>query len=84
MRKVVILLVLFLNAGLMLGQEGPKQGHEESMAFNKPDAFIENIVIWVSVAIVIATLYITLKYMFFPGEKDPHHIKNIVTDEGIE
>lgn len=83
MKKFIILIVLLLSTGFLWAQDAEQGDHE--VVFNKPDAFTENLVVWICVAIVAVTLVITLKVLFFPGEKDPKHIKNIVIDEeGIE
>ncbi len=74
------MIILVTHVSAMLAQEHGG-GHEHHMAFNKPDAYAANLIVWISVGIVLLTLYITLKYIFFPGEKDPNHIKNIVKDE---
>ena len=79
MKRLLILgLILLGNIGALLAQD---HGGEHKMVFTKPDAAIANIIVWISVGVVVFTLYITLKYIFFPGEKDPNHIKNIVKDE---
>lgn len=81
MKKIVFLLiVLATHAGAIFAQEHGGD-HEHEMVFSKPDAYAANLIVWISVGVVLLTLYITLKYIFFPGEKDPNHIKNIVKDE---
>lgn len=71
--------------GMLFAQEIEKaqEGHHHAVSFNKPNAFAANVIIWVSVAVVIVTLALTLKYMIWPHEDNPNHIKNIVKDEGF-
>lgn len=86
MKKYVSLIAtFFIGNGILLAQEMSKAhtaGHHHGFTLTKPGAYLANAFVWISVGIVIATLVLTLKYLFFPGEKDPNHIKNIVKDEG--
>lgn len=50
---------------------------------SKTNAFIDAIIIWIAVAIVLVTLYLSIKFLVKPNENDPKHIKNITKDEGF-
>ncbi len=88
MKKYVYLIAaFFIGSGMTIAQEmakGHAAGHHHGFTLTKPGAYLANAFVWISVGIVVATLVLTLKYIFFPGEKDPNHIKNIVKDEGFE
>lgn len=79
-----LLIVFFLRKGMLFAQKTAEkaQGHHHA-AFQKPDAWIANTIIWVCVAIVILALVLSIKYLVKPNEGDPKHIKNIVKDEGF-
>ena len=47
------------------------------------NAMLDAIIIWVAVIIVLATLFMSIKFLIKPEEKDPKHIKNITRDEGF-
>ncbi|MGO3238547.1 MAG: hypothetical protein ACTIKA_09765 [Psychroflexus halocasei] len=49
----------------------------------KTNAFVDAIIIWIAVAIVLVTLYLSIKFLVKPDENDPKHIKNITKDEGF-
>ncbi len=86
MKKIVFLIGGFLLlTGRALAQEAAPitQASHHNTPFTKPDAYIANTIIWVSVGVVVYTLILTLKYMFKPEEDNPDHIKNIVLDEGF-
>lgn len=81
MKKVVFFLLnVFLGLNVVFAQD---QGGHGDVPFQKPDEVVADIIIWVSVAVVVVTLILTLKYLFLPKENDPNHIKNIVKDEGF-
>ena len=40
-----------------------------------PDSSMDYIIVWVMVAIVIATLFFSIKWLIVPGEKSDKHIK---------
>jgi hypothetical protein len=40
------------------------------------------LIIWVTVAVVLATLFFSLKYLLSPGEKSKNHIKRLVLNYG--
>lgn len=81
MKKIVFLVLsLFMRVESLLAQE-MEHGDHHKMAFQKPDEWVADTIIWVSVAIVVATLILTLKYLLKPKENDPNHIKNIIIDE---
>lgn len=85
MKKTVLALLVFLvSRGALLAQNAAEktEGYH-SAPFNKPDATVENIVIWVSVSIVVAAFVLSVKYLVKPNEDNPKHIKNIVKDEGF-
>lgn len=87
MKKFVILLVTFFVGNVMLFAQEMNhpgmEGHAHNASFTKPDAFVANTIIWVSVGVVVVTLILTLKYLFKPKEDSPNHIKNIVLDDGF-
>lgn len=80
MKKYLVLAIVFLVGSFSLVAQEMEHG-EHTVPFNKPDAWIANLVVWVSVGVVFVTLIWTLIYLFKPGEKNPDHIKNIVVDE---
>lgn len=80
MKKYVILVLAILMGG---GSYMFAQGEEHSISFNKPDTFAANLLIWISVAVVVFTLILTIKFLVDPKEDNPDHIKNIVKDEGF-
>lgn len=83
-RTIVLMIGFFLGNGFLFAQKAAEKTKGQHHApFNKPDAFIANTVIWVSVAIVILALVLSIKYLVKPDEGDPKHIKNIVKDEGF-
>ncbi|HLS29937.1 MAG TPA: hypothetical protein VK021_03700 [Flavobacteriaceae bacterium] len=85
MKKIVFLLLnIFLGFNAVFAQNGKfDQGGHGDVPFQKPDEVIADIIVWVSVAVVVVTLVLTLKYLFMPKENDPNHIKNIIKDEGF-
>lgn len=78
MKKIVTLIICFFVGWGMAFAHG---GHKTS--FSKPDATVANVIIWVSVSIVLVTLFLSIKYLVKPKENDPNHIKNVVKDEGF-
>jgi len=78
MKKFVTLLLCFFVGWNTAFAHG---GHKVS--FSKPDAAAANAIIWISVAIVLVTLFLSIKYLVRPKENDPNHIKNVVRDEGF-
>lgn len=88
MKKYVYLIgVFFIGNGMAFAQRvlpDQPEGHAHEFALTQPGAYWANALVWISVGVVIVTLVLTLKYIFFPGEKDPNHIKNIIKDEGLE
>ncbi len=48
-----------------------------------PNRMLDAIIIGVAIMIVLFTLFMSIKYLFKPGENNPNHIKNIVKDEGF-
>lgn len=87
-RKILLILGMLLIKGTLFAQEmehmGEQQHGNHDFMFTKPGAAVANSIVWISVAVVVFTLYLTLKYIFFPGENNPKHIKYIVTDGYIE
>lgn len=85
MKKIVFFLLnVFVGLNAVFAQHGGhEQGGHGDVSFQKPDQVIADIIIWVSVAVVLITLVLTLKYLFWPKENDPNHIKNIIKDEGF-
>lgn len=86
MKKLVILLIIwFFGIKETFAQEHGNidQGGHHDVPFQKPDELIADTIVWVSVAVVAVTLFLTLKYLFKPKENNPDHIKNIIKDEGF-
>lgn len=79
MKKFVCIIVT-----LIVGVSSAFAHGDHEMSLLRPGATFGNALVWISVGVVVATLILTLKYLFFPGEKDPNHIKNIVKDEEFE
>lgn len=48
-----------------------------------PSGTLDYIIIWVGVIIVVATLFLSVKYLIKPKENNPDHIKYIVKNEGF-
>ena len=48
-----------------------------------PSGPLDYIIIWVGLIIVLATLFMSVKYLIRPKENNPDHIKNIVKNEGF-
>ncbi len=85
MKKVVFLIVVFfIGKGTLFAHQMQMEGHHHEFTLTRQGAYVANALVWISIGVVIVTLFLTLKYMFFPGEKDPKHIKNIVKDEYFE
>lgn len=42
-----------------------------------PSGTLDYIITWTAVAAVAVTLFLSVKFLFKPGEGDPAHIKNI-------
>jgi len=78
------MLTIFLGVKNLFAQEGNhEQGGHDSVPFQKPDEIVADTIIWISVAVVVITLILTLKYLIKPKENNPNHIKNIVKNEGF-
>lgn len=45
-----------------------------------PNGNFDFVIVTIAAVVVSLTLVLSIKYLFRPGEKDPHHIKNIVID----
>ena len=48
-----------------------------------PTGTIDYFIMGTALVIVIATLYLSFKYLIKPQESNPDHIKNIVKNEGF-
>lgn len=48
-----------------------------------PSGTIDYVIIFTATAVVLFTVYLTVKYLFRPCENNPEHIKNIVRNEGF-
>ncbi len=48
-----------------------------------PSGNLDYVIMGVALVIVIATLYLSFKFLFKPQESNPDHIKNIVRNEGF-
>ena len=46
-----------------------------------PQGNIDYIIIWIMVAVTMATLYFSVKWLLRPGEKDKEHIKRFILNE---
>lgn len=82
-KSVLFVFVLLLGKGMLFAQElsHMQMDHEHPMPFVKPDEWIANTIVWTSVSVVIITLVWTLKYLIYPGEKNPNHIKNLILQD---
>lgn len=47
----------------------------------QPGGFIDYLIVIIGVLIVAFVFILMIKYMFFPGEKDPSHIKRIILEK---
>lgn len=85
MKKIVFLLMgFFLGINKIFAQAGETaHADHHSVPFQKPDEIVADTIVWISVAVVVFTLILTLKYLFKPKEDNPDHIKYIVKDEGF-
>lgn len=43
-----------------------------------PDSQWDYVIVWITVAIVLVTLFYSVKWLCKPGEKDKSHIKNFI------
>lgn len=48
-----------------------------------PTGTIDYVIMATALVIVLATLYLSFKYLIKPRENNPDHIKNIVRNEGF-
>lgn len=48
-----------------------------------PTGTIDFVIMGVGIIIVVATLFLSVKYLIRPKESNPDHIKNIVRNEGF-
>jgi len=43
-----------------------------------PEGKWDYVIVWIAVAIVLATLFFSVKWLIRPGEKSDHHIKRFI------
>lgn len=48
-----------------------------------PENQLDYIIIWTAVITVLGTLYLSIKFLINPREKDKNHIKNIIVENEI-
>ncbi len=77
---LVFILLIYANAEAQLFCEPTSATNGNPPQSN---AMLDAIIIWVAVIIVLATLFMSIKFLIKPEEKDPKHIKNITKDEGF-
>jgi len=82
MKKLqLIIFLLILHAGVIAcdicDKQQPKilQGVTHGAG---PDNNWDYVIVWITVAIVIVTLYLSVKWLFRPGEKSKDHIKRLI------
>ena len=46
-----------------------------------PDSRWDYVIMWVVIAITVASLYYSVKWLIRPGEKEPNHIKYSILNE---
>ncbi|HZW77356.1 MAG TPA: hypothetical protein VFF21_03500 [Flavobacteriaceae bacterium] len=89
MKRIINILLIFLFGGMSytracdVCQRNQPAGFEKITHGAGPSGMIDYIIIWTSVIIVVATLYMAFKLLIKPNEKNPDHIKNIVRNEGF-
>lgn len=89
MKRIVLFIILMFSAGLErvlacdVCQKNQPAGFKNITHGAGPSGTMDYIIIWTSVVIVLATLYLSFKYLIKPQESNPDHIKNItITDYG--
>lgn len=81
-KRYLVLLILFFNQSVWAQWYcEPTSATNGSSPQSNP--MLDAIIIWVAVAIVLFTLFLSIKFLVKPEEKDPNHIKNITKDEGL-
>jgi len=87
LKFLITVLVFFLGHQFALACEVCKKqqpaGFENITHGAGPSGAIDYIIIATATAIVLFTVYLTLKHLFRPCENNPEHIKNIVRNEGF-
>ncbi|TAH02453.1 MAG: hypothetical protein EAZ15_05235 [Sphingobacteriales bacterium] len=43
-----------------------------------PDSQWDYVIVWITVAVVLLTLFYSVKWLYKPGEKGKNHIKNFI------
>lgn len=81
--KKIILLLLAMMPGLaaMACPACEKQQPELLKGITHgagPSGPMDMVLVWLMVAVVIITLYLSLKWLIKPGEKAPDHIKRFI------
>lgn len=89
MKKILLFFVVLFFLGNQLGwacdvcEKNQPSGFENITHGAGPSGVLDYIIIWVGIIIVVATLFLSLKYLVKPRENNPDHIKNIVKNEGF-
>ncbi|WP_310994000.1 hypothetical protein [Aequorivita marina] len=89
MKKIIsVFAVLFLLGNQLswacdVCKKNQPSGFENITHGAGPSGMLDYIIIWLGIIIVVATLFLSLKYLIKPKESNPDHIKNIVKNEGF-
>lgn len=82
MRKLFLIALLFCNTAWVLAcpvceRNQPKilKGITHGAG---PDSKWDYLIVWITVAIVLTTLFFSVKWLIRPGEKSDRHIKRFI------
>jgi len=87
MKRIILFIVLMFSVGIErlmacdVCKKNQPSGFENITHGAGPSGTIDYIIIGTSTVIVIATLYLSFKYLIKPKENNPNHIKNIVISD---
>lgn len=59
------------------------KGFENITHGSGPTGFLDYVIMVAAALVVLATIYLCIKYLFKPEKNCPDHIKNIVLNEGF-
>lgn len=80
-RLLIILAILFTNIGAFACPVCEKQQPAVLRGISHgtgPQSNWDMVIIWVTVALVVLTLYFSIKFLVRPGEKSEDHIKRFI------
>jgi hypothetical protein len=85
-KRIVLLLLVMFNTPMLLFacevcSKNQPAGLENVTHGAGPEGYFDYVIGYVALAIVLFTLFLSIKYLVRPGEHDVGHIKNIVCNE---